>query len=436
MSGEIKNASVSGNLALDGSGNGLSIQGNADESIAAKAGLQAEDDIVAATINLHDLDRNEVHNILEVLKPYENKLKIVTKKDLSASAGLGPLGLGLKDPTALLQKDLSLDALAEAPSVSFNGLSGNLNTDHGFGGKIRSPTLNGDLPKLSLNNRSADAGATVMMPSTGLMGPEINADIGGRLKAPNASVSTPQVKTPSASIDIEKPAVKARKYSAPKFTMPHFNLPHLETPKPKMDISGDAAFPSVNKSVEAPNLNLSAPKVDLKNPDFDLNVPKVDLNGPDVNADVDMPSGKINLPHLKWKGPKVKGPDADLNADLSAPDLKMSTPKIDGDLSAPSVGIDLPKADLEGTDLDIDAPSGKINWPHLKWKGPKVKGPDADLNADLNADLSAPDLKVSTPKIDGNLSAPNVNANLPNVDLKGPDVDVQTPDLDIDAPSD
>lgn len=41
QSGEIKNASVSGNLALDGSGNGLSVKGNADESIAAKAGLQA-----------------------------------------------------------------------------------------------------------------------------------------------------------------------------------------------------------------------------------------------------------------------------------------------------------------------------------------------------------------------------------------------------------
>lgn len=40
-SGGSKSAGVSGNLALDGSGNGLSFLGNADESFGAKAGLQS-----------------------------------------------------------------------------------------------------------------------------------------------------------------------------------------------------------------------------------------------------------------------------------------------------------------------------------------------------------------------------------------------------------
>lgn len=58
QSGETKNASVSGNLALGGSGNGLSIKGNADESIAAKAGLQAGEG-----------DKNAVHKIVLLLGP-------------------------------------------------------------------------------------------------------------------------------------------------------------------------------------------------------------------------------------------------------------------------------------------------------------------------------------------------------------------------------
>lgn len=56
------------------------------------------DEIVAATIHLDHLNKNEVLKILKVLEPYDDNMKVLTKKGLSASAGLGPLGLGLKDP--------------------------------------------------------------------------------------------------------------------------------------------------------------------------------------------------------------------------------------------------------------------------------------------------------------------------------------------------
>lgn len=57
----------------------------------------AGDEIVAATIHLDHLNKNEVLNILRVLQPYDNNMKVLTKKELSTSAGLGSLGLGLKD---------------------------------------------------------------------------------------------------------------------------------------------------------------------------------------------------------------------------------------------------------------------------------------------------------------------------------------------------
>lgn len=57
------------------------------------------DEIVAATIHLDHLNKNEVLNILRVLEPYNHNMKFLTKKQLNASGGLGSLGLDLKDPT-------------------------------------------------------------------------------------------------------------------------------------------------------------------------------------------------------------------------------------------------------------------------------------------------------------------------------------------------
>ncbi|TNN47022.1 Neuroblast differentiation-associated protein AHNAK [Liparis tanakae] len=451
----------SDNLVLDNSAEGVVITGIKDDKVAARSGLQTGDEIVAATIHLDHLNKNEVMNILKVLEPYDSNIKVLTKKQLDATADLGSFGLGLKDPAKMLnlKKDLSLDA--QAPIVSLDGLNGKLNAPQGFGGNIGGPTLNGDLPSLNLKKPSADGKFT--MPSLGLTGPDIQGDLDSSFKAPNVSVSTPKLKAPNASLNVEKPGLKTGnlKYKAPNFTMPQFNLPQIKTPKGDMDVSSDLDLPSISGNLEKPNLNLSAPKLDLKSPDLDLNGPKLDMNGPD----------KIKWPHMKWKGGKVKGPDAD----LSAPDFNLNTPKIGGDLSGPDVDFNLPKADINGPDLD----AGKINWPHHKWKKPKLHGPKADLDldanlnspnvdaslpkvdgginvpgvdmdgelpsgkthwphwkwkkpklhgpkADIDADLNTPDLNFSTPKID----VPNAELNLPNANLNGPNADFQAPDLD------
>ncbi|XP_044070430.1 neuroblast differentiation-associated protein AHNAK [Siniperca chuatsi] len=446
MSKDSKSRSCSESLVLGDSETGVVTTGITDDTITAKSGLQAGDEIVAATIHLDHLNKDEVLNILKFLEPYDNNVKVLTKKELSASAGLGSLGLGLKDPAQMVipNKDLSLDASDEPPVVSLDGLRGKLNAAQGLGGKISGPTLNGDLPSLSVNKPSAHAGANITMPSVGLTGPDIKGDLDGTLKAPDVSVSTPQLNTPSASLDIEKPEIKTGnlKYKTPKFTMPHFNLPQLKIPKAETDVSGHVNLPSASGNLETPDLNLSAPNLDLKSPDLGLNGPKVDLNDPDVNletpnAGIEAPSGKIKWPHLIWKGPKVKAPDANLNA---APDVNISTPKIDGDLSAPDVDINFPKADIKGPDLDvqtpnldIDAPSGKINWPHLKWKKPKPHGPKADL--ELDANLNTPDVDLPVSKVEGGINAPNVDITLPKADPKDPDLDVQTPNIDLGAPS-
>lgn len=426
MSGDSKNTSFSESLVLDDSEKGVIITGITDDTIAAKSGLQAGDEIVAATIHLDHLNKNEVLNILKVLEPYDNNMKVLTKKDLKASADFGSLGLDLKDPAEMLglKKDLSLDTSAKTPAISLGGQSGKLYTEQGLGGEINGTTLNGDLPNLNLIKPSADGGANFTMPSLGLTGPDIKGDLDGTLKAPDANVSTPQLNTPSASLNIEKPEMKTgnQKYKAPKFHMPHFSLPQFKTPKADMDISGDVDLPSVSGNLETPDLNMSAPNVDLNGCDAGLEAP---------NADIKASTGKIKWPHLKWKGPKVKGPDADLNADLSTPDVSLSTVKIDGDVNTPDLDINSPKTDIKGPDLDIETPNldtGKFKWPHLKLRKPKIHDSKADL--DVDAHLNPTDVDLSVSKVEGGINTPDIDINMPKADIKGPDLDMQAPHID------
>uniref|UniRef100_A0AAQ4RQ33 Uncharacterized protein n=1 Tax=Gasterosteus aculeatus aculeatus TaxID=481459 RepID=A0AAQ4RQ33_GASAC len=462
----------------------------------------AGDEIVAATIHLDHFNQGEVLKILKVLEPYDKNMVFLTKKQLGASADLGSFGLVLYVCYNLLmtqvnlvclsfhyqqmlnfKKDLSLDA-------SLDGLSGKLNASQGLGGEIGGPTLNGDLPSLSLSKPSADASAKFPMPSLGLNGPDIKGDLDGTLKAPNVSVF-PKINTKSASLDLEKPKIKTDnlKYKAPKFTMPHFNLPQLKTPKADMHVSGDTSLPfsdfslntpKINGDLSAPDVDINLPKTDNKSfdldvqtpnpdidassgkfwtnfrkkpklhspkagldldanlntphvdpslskmeaPDFDINLPKAELDMQTPNIDVDAPSGKTNWLNWKWKNPKLQGPKADLDTDISVSDVL--TPTIEGDINVPNTELNLPKADLSSPNVDfqapdINAPSGKINWPHLKWKKNKLHGPKADM--DLSADLSTPDVDLTAPKIDGALSTPDVDLNLPraDVDVKAPE---------------
>ncbi|CAJ1066495.1 neuroblast differentiation-associated protein AHNAK [Xyrichtys novacula] len=409
MSGE-RNRGISESLVLDDAEGGVVIAGITDDNIAAKSGLQAGDEIVAATIHLDHLNKNEVLNILKVLEPYDNNMKVVTKKEFNASAGLGSLGLDLKEPAEMLglKKDLPLDTQTKAPVVSLNGLDGNIATGQGLGGEISGPALNGDLPSLNLNNSSADTGASFALPSLAVNGPDVKGDLDGTLKAPRVSVSTPQLNT--SSVDIAKPEIKTgdNKFKAPKFSMPVFNASKTSSLKADTDLNTSGL------SVSGPEL----PELGLKNPDVKLET---------QNVDFEAPSGKRKWLHT-WKGPKIKGP----NADLQSSDVNLSTPKIDGDLKAPNVDINLPKANIEGPDVDVKGPNldtghthGKF---HLPWKMKKAKlqTPKADLDIDPN--LNTPELDVCVPKVEGEINAPNV-------DLKGPHLDMQAPNIDAESPS-
>lgn len=319
-----------------------------------------------------------------------------------------------------MKKGLSLDASSKAPVISLDGQHRKLDTD------VSGPTINGNLPSLSVNKPSLGVGSQYTKPSFGITGPQVQAGSGGSLKAPD--VSAPQLKAPSASLGIKNPGVKAGSLQCetPKFSMPQFSVPQIN-PNSQMGLSGGADLPSVhldtpNLSLD-PNLGLKGPKAGLSGPNLNANGPGVNLQSPDV--DIDGPSGKFKWPHKKWKGPKGKA----LDADLSAPDLSVSTPGVKANLDTPGLDLNTPRVDLQSPSVEAEPPSGKIMWPHLKWKKPK--GPNADL--DLDANLNTPE--VSVPKLESDLSVPDIDVKVPKAELRAPDVDVQSPNVNVEPPS-
>lgn len=55
--------------------------------------LLSGDEIVAATVHLDHLNKSDVLKILKVLEPYDDNMKVLTKKELGLNGGLGSLGV-------------------------------------------------------------------------------------------------------------------------------------------------------------------------------------------------------------------------------------------------------------------------------------------------------------------------------------------------------
>lgn len=317
-----------------------------------------------------------------------------------------------------LKEDLS----GTAPFISLDGQHGKLDTD------ISGPAINGNLPNLSVNKPSLNVGSQFSKPSFGLTGPEVQGGLGNSLKGPE--VSTPQLNTTTASLDVKNPDVKtgSLKVERPKFSMPNFNLPQM-TPKTQAEFSADADLPKLetqNLSLD-PNVDIKGPKAGLTGPNFNMNGSGVNIQTPNVDADGEL--GKFKWPHQKWKVPKGKG----LEADLSTPDLNVSTPGVNANIDTPGVDLNAPRVDIRGPGLDApnveaDPPTGKIMWPHLKWKKPKGPSTDLDLEGNLNT------TQVSVPNLQGEMNATDIDINVPKAELKGPNVDMQSPNVNMEGP--
>ncbi|KAJ8014183.1 hypothetical protein DPEC_G00037600 [Dallia pectoralis] len=183
---------------------GVDISGIPDPSLTDKNDLKEDNDIVAVTINLNHLSKDEKLKLFKIIEPYDDNMRLLKKQDLPSS--VSSLERGLKGPKDMLTNTYSrMQQPVETPAIKVEGLSGQLNAES----KINGPTLNGNLPNVTLNTPGTDGGAKFTMPTIGMSGPVMKgADLDGNISIPKVSLSTPKLSTSDASPDLQTPVGK------------------------------------------------------------------------------------------------------------------------------------------------------------------------------------------------------------------------------------
>ncbi|XP_032871063.1 LOW QUALITY PROTEIN: neuroblast differentiation-associated protein AHNAK [Amblyraja radiata] len=386
----------------------------------------------------------------------------------------------------------------------------------GKGSKFHMPKFNISAPKIGMPDFNL-----------GVKGPKVEGDVGipdvnleGDIKGPNVDIKGPRV-------DIETPDVKGSgfKMSMPSIQLPKFHAPDLDlnfkgpnlkgdydVDMPSGKVEGELKGPKVDVDVDVPRVDVegdggkfSLPKFKLPKfhmggskggPDVgvDMNLPEADvkLSGPKIEGDVKMPdvgvdvegAGKFKGPSFKMPGfdvsaPKIRMPDVDLRGPKIGGNYDVDLPsgKVEGKIKGPKVDVDMPGGDVEGVGGGFSMP--KFKMPKFRMGGSKVEGPDMDIDANIPSG----DIKLSGPKLEGNVEMPDVDVDVegagkikgskfhmpkfnlsapkigmpdfnlggkgpkvegdvgipdvnlegdvkgPNVDIKGPRVDIETPDV-------
>ncbi|NXX52094.1 AHNK protein, partial [Scopus umbretta] len=371
----------------------------------------------------------------------------VTGPEVSAPSVKVPkpqVDLGLKGAVKVSSPEL------EAPGVGVKGPSVELPASsadvHGGKGKLKMPQMT--FPKFTALDSQGEGPVVEMVLPKGEVGPA-EVDVGipdvaikGEWKGPKfKKVETPQISLSDVNLNLKGPQVKGdmgatvprvegdvkglgfkglrMDVKAPDvdFESPEGSLkgPGISAPDMDINVKGPKLKGEVDVSVPKMGGHLKGPQLDIKGPKLGMDVPEVDIKGP-----------KVAMPEVHVKTPKISMPDIDLN--LKGPrvkgDLDVSAPKLEGELKAPGLDIKGPKVDIEAPDVDIHGPGGKLKMPKLKMPkfgvpGLKGEGPNVD---------------VTLPKGEVDISGPRVDIDAPELELKGPKVDIEAPDVDIHGP--
>ena len=345
------------------------------------------------------------------------------------------------------------------------------------GGDVSLPNIEGDIktPKVDITGPEVDIegpkGGFNMpkfkMPGFGVKGPKLEGpEVDGSLPTADIGIKAPEVDITGLDVDIESPGGK---FKGPRFNMPNISGPKLSMPGLDFNLKGstpkggvDVSLPKIEGDIKAPGVDVKAPEIDIeghrggfgmphiKMPSFGFKGPKVegpdvDVNLPKANIDVNIPEvdikGDIKAPKIDIEGPEVdiEGPKGGFKMPkFKLPGFGLKGPKLEGhdvNVSLPGADIDIkaPGLNVKGPEVELESPSGKIKGPRFQMpniSGPKVSMPDVDFN------LKGPTFKgdMSLPKIEGDIKAPGVDINAPDFNIQGPHVDVKGPKGGFDMP--
>ncbi|XP_076015736.1 neuroblast differentiation-associated protein AHNAK isoform X5 [Genypterus blacodes] len=265
-------------------------------------------------------------------------------------------------------------------------------------GDFKTPELNIKAPKLSIDEPKSGINLPkITFPSFGRKGPEIEGpDVDLDLPKADIDFKAPKIDVKVAKPDFDSPDVSVE---GPKITMPSVSAPKgpgfdLKIKGPKFGGVGDVSLPKMEGDIKAPKVGFEGPDVDIGSASGKMTGPKIEMpsfTGPVVSmSDVD----------LKMKSPKLKG------------DVDVSVPNIEGDFKTPELNIKAPKLSIDEPKSGINLP--KITFPSFGRKGPKIEGPDVDL------DLPKADIDFKAPKIDVKVAKPDFDS--PDVSVEGPKI--------------
>ncbi|XP_063145104.1 protein AHNAK2 [Candoia aspera] len=342
-------------------------------------------------------------------------------------------------------------------------------------GEVTLPSVEADLPKTGLKAEvtlpSADLEADIKLPGVEVEAPSLDVEVGekGKIKMPGVkmpSVKVPKLKAPEVGIslpkveaDVSLPKGKAElpegelavkvpeaegttegggmKIHMPKFKMPSMGFSKPDIKGPKVDV--DVSMPKMDISLPETELHVAKPKIEAGKlvGDISISAPEVkfptgqvslDLDAADV--DVEAPSGKVAL-----QGPGIKMESGDSKFKMpkfQMPKFGISLPKgkgvPEGEVTLPSVEADLPKTGLKAEvtlpsadlEADIKLPGVEVEAPSLDVevgeKG-KIKMPGVKMPSVKVAKLVAPEVGISQPKVEADISLPKGKPELPEGEL-------------------
>ncbi|XP_062852437.1 neuroblast differentiation-associated protein AHNAK-like [Trichomycterus rosablanca] len=373
-------------------------------------------------------------------------------------------------------------------------------TKFGSPTKFKLPSIS--LPKIGV--KLPKAKVEVSDVDVDVKGPEINVlDAEPKLSIEPLSVD---VSLPEASIEMEGPNTDIKlskkdsgqkdstKFGSPtKFKLPSISLPKIgvKLPKAKVEVSDvdvDVKGPEINVpdaepklSIEPLSVDVSLPEasIEMEGPNTDIKLSKKDSGQKDSTKfgsptkfklpSISLPKIGVKLPKAKVevsdvdvdvKGPEINVPDAEpklsiepLSVDVSLPEasIEMEGPNTDiklskkysgqkdstkfgsptkfklPSISLPKIGVKLPKAKVEVSDVDVDVKKPEINVPDAEPKlstdplSVKIKGPDVDKEAKaLNVEIKEQDIPIKGQE--STFSIPKFGIRLPEV--KGPKIDL------------
>ncbi|XP_061551687.1 neuroblast differentiation-associated protein AHNAK-like isoform X2 [Phycodurus eques] len=280
----------------------------------------------------------------------------------------------------------------------------------------------------------------------------------GDINIPETEVELPdvEIKLQSVNVEIEGPKIDAQKSSADG-SPSKFKLPTIKFPK----------FSLTNQSSKGSEVEISIPDVSIPEGKLELVSSKVEFKPPEIYDQESI----FKMPKFGISMPKMTGPDIDIS--LSQKDGSIILPEAEDELTDVEIKQTSAYMEIEGPKIDaqpgsLEGSPSKFNLPtlklpnlgaaspqvhvemdkHVKVDGMDVKSPELNVEAKLPEPATGFEVKVkksrfSFPKFsltkqsnkdaDDDVGLPDVDVSIPegNLEVTLPKVEFQAPDVDV-----